>query len=511
MFRKRQKRNISFGIRTQLMLGLVGVLFVSALFLYWMLDQRLTEGREAQITQELERVRETTELYVRQMLILNEANNDARSFVALAEDISQELGSYGRYEVSVYSRQGTLCAGGKKGPEEPDDKSPDRSRDLEEAVKGNTAYMLNYQADDRLMVYFSIPIMVEEKSLGIIRYHMDYTTLWQQGRETERTVFSTAAAVFAAAFLLLYLLLGGMLKPIQKLTKVSRQMSEDLKGDEINAELLAELTVSARRDEVGELSRDYSAMLNRLGEYIQKMKDDREQILTLLNSRQEFYNNVTHELKTPLTTIQGYAQLIEADGGRDQELLEKGVEHILHESTRLHQMVLELLEMADKNFTETFVPVDLGALARSVAEAMEIKANRYECHIRLNLGEELFVLGLEEKLRQVLINLIDNAIKYGESGAVIGICGKKGQNKVLLSVTNRGGGIQKEQAKHIFEPFYRVDKEYSREQGSAGLGLSICKKIMDEHHAKIWVESEEGGSTTFFLLFREENGEEERP
>ncbi|MBS6196535.1 MAG: HAMP domain-containing protein [Clostridiales bacterium] len=490
------------GIRLQLTVGLAGVFLVSTFFLYWMLDVRIEERREEQITQEVEIIRETTGIYVRQVLILNEANNDIDSFEMLAGDIMQELEGAGRYGVSVYSNEGKLYAGRSANQEEK------KSGDMKEAMKGNAAITLDYGGEGELTVYFSLPVIVEEKTLGIIRYEMDYTTLWQQGRQMERMVLNTTALVFAAAFLLLHFLMGGILKPIQKLTKVSRKISADLKGNRIDAELLAQLPDSGRRDEVGELSRDYSAMLSRLGEYIQRIKDDREQILKLLNSRQEFFNNVTHELKTPLTTIQGYAQLIESDGGSDRELTEKGVGHILHESTRLHQMVLQLLEMGNRSFADPPCPVDLGKIAVSVAEAMEIKANRYGCHICLKLDENLVVSGWEEKIRQVLINLIDNAIKYGEGDAPIVIRGVREERRVMMSVTNRGRGIPEEQLAHIFEPFYRVDKEYSREQGSAGLGLSICKKIMEEHGAEIRAVSDPGVYTTFLLVFERTDGEE---
>lgn len=132
--------------------------------------------------------------------------------------------------------------------------------------------------------------------------------------------------------------------------------------------------------------------------------------------------------------------MIEADGGSDRELTQKGVGHILHESTRLHQMVIQLLEMSDKSFAEAPVLLDLGKVAVSVAEAMEIKANRYGCHIRLKLEEGLMISGWEEKIRQVLINLIDNAIKYGEGDSPIAVRGIKNQKNVILSVTNREKG-----------------------------------------------------------------------
>ena len=108
-------------------------------------------------------------------------------------------------------------------------------------------------------------------------------------------------------------------------------------------QMLAQLADSGRRDEVGELSRNFSVMLETIGSQLEKMQADKEQIVSLLGSRQEFYNNMTHELKTPLTTIQGYAQLMEADRGADPKLTSQGLSQILQESTRMHRMVLPLL------------------------------------------------------------------------------------------------------------------------------------------------------------------------
>lgn len=511
MYRKknRENRKIRFGIRIQMTAGLFAVLLVSGIFLYWLTDSQLEKSREDQIIRDLQTVRENTEIYVRQLLILNEANNDEESFNSLAETIVQEMyGSSGRYELEAYSRDGKLLAYNYRENHGNDQSGQDA--ELLEAVNGNSAFTLMYSEEGRLEVWFAMPVIVAERNVGVIRYCMDYTELWQQGEEMKGIIIRVAAAIFAAAFFLIFLLLNRIIKPVQRLTKVSRRMSLDLEQDEVNTELLAGLASSARRDEMGELSRDYSAMLNKVGQYIQKMQDDRDQILKLLNSRQEFYNNVTHELKTPLTTIQGYAQLIEEDQGRDTELVKKGVGHILHESTRLHRMVIQLLEMADRPGRQEMEKVDMGNLIRSVSEAMEIKANRYGAHIRLKLEQGLFVCGQEERLRQVFINLIDNAVKYGEEGTEIQIFGERRQkDRVRFFVSNKGKQMNQEELKYIFEPFYRADKEYSREQGSAGLGLPICQKIMREHNGAIWAENRPEGQIAFFLLFPEWEGRQE--
>lgn len=131
---------------------------------------------------------------------------------------------------------------------------------------------------------------------------------------------------------------------------------------------------------------------------------------------------------------------MEEDQGADRQLTKQGLSQILQESTRMHQMVLQLLEMSDKSIYMEKRPVNLAALARNVAQALEIKAARYEMGIETSLPEELWTYGVEDRLRQVLINLVDNAIKYGDSRASIRISGMERNGFVWLFVRNRGKG-----------------------------------------------------------------------
>ena len=257
-----EKRTIRFGIRMQMTAGLLAVFLVSGIFLYWMTDRQLTGSREEQIIRELQSVRENTEIYVRQLLILNDANNDQESFNNLAETIVQEMyGSSGRYELAAYSEDGELLAYNYRKNHSDDQEGG--TAELQEAVNGNTAFTLVYSEEGTLEVWFAMPVIVAEKNVGIIRYCMDYTELWRQGEQMKEIIIRVAIAIFAAAFFLIFLLLNRIIKPIQRLTKVSRQMSQDLEQDEVNTELLAGLADSARRDEVGELSRDYRGSISR--------------------------------------------------------------------------------------------------------------------------------------------------------------------------------------------------------------------------------------------------------
>jgi signal transduction histidine kinase len=459
---------------------------------------KLWQSLEAQIIRELQGRQENTLIYIRQLLMLQGANNDEEGYKQIAEDIVRELRILGGQGFSVLDTRGQYLSGNRQIQEDP------AGTDLAEAVRGNAAFTMTYPNADTMLVYLSMPVTIEERTIGIIRYRMDTSGLYVQIRQNERLIYQVTAIVYALIFLLLAFFLNRLLVPVGKLTEITRQIVRDLPKEQVDMQMLAQLADSGRQDEVGDLSRDFSVMLETIGSQFRKMQADKERIISLLGSRQEFYNNMTHELKTPLTTIQGYAQLLEADHGADAQLSSQGLRQILQESTRMHQMVLQLLDMSDKAIYMEMRPVNLSAIAKSVAEALEIKARRYEMRIDTDLPDPLWTSGVEERLRQVLVNLVDNAIKYGDSHSSILLSGSRRKGYVWLFVRNRGRGLAPEEQERIFEPFYRVDKTYSREQGSSGLGLSICRKIMDEHEGLIGVKSRQNSQTIFYIRLREE-------
>ena len=494
MFHKKELYH--FGLWRQMAAVLLAVFVAGGCLLYGGIQMQLYRNQEEQIAQNLQNIQETTEIYVRQLLMLNHANNDTKSYEAIAGDIVRELHVLSTSGLSVLDPEGTYLDGTmqllEQGPTE----------DLTQAINGKAAFTMTYPSADTMLVYFSMPVRIEEKTIGIIRYQMDTSALYLQGKHTQYLVCQMAASVFVVIFLLLAFLMSRVLSPVQKLTRISGQVVQDLTTQQVNMKTFAQLADSRRQDEIGEWSRNFSVMLERISTQFQNMQEDKERIVRLLGSRQEFYNNMTHELKTPLTTIQGYAQLMEADQGADPGLTRQGLHQILQESTRMHQMVLQLLEMSDQSDYMEPYPVNLSQVSENVAQALRIKAKRYEMQIETDFTEDLWVQGIGERLRQVLVNLVDNAIKYGDSRTTISVRGYKEGGDILLSVCNFGKGLCTEEQERIFEPFYRVDKNYSRERGSSGLGLSICKKIMEEQKGSIAVQSVPGQQTTFTIRLR---------
>lgn len=491
-------RKFRFGIRLQMMLVILLLFLAGSGILYGGIHARLWQSLESQIMRELQSRQENSLIYIRQLLMLAGANNDEEGYRQIAEGIVQELRVLGGRSLCVLDTQGQYISGNQQILME------GSGDDLRQAMAGNAAFTMTYPDSDTMLVYFSMPVVIEERTLGIIRYRMDTSQLYMQISQNERLVYQSTAIVFALIFLLLAFFINQLLVPVWKLTEITRQVVRDLSREQVDMQMLAQLADSGRGDEVGELSRNFSVMLETIGTQLTKMQKDKEQIISLLGSRQEFYNNMTHELKTPLTTIQGYAQLMEADQGADEQLTKQGLSQILQESTRMHQMVLQLLEMSDKSIYMEKHSVNLASLGQSVAQALEIKAARYEMTIQTDFPEELWTWGVEDRLRQVLINLVDNAIKYGDSHTAIRVSGMSRKGYVWLFVRNQGKGLAPQDQERIFEPFYRVDKAYSREQGSAGLGLSICRKIIEEHQGLIGVKSKPGAQTVFYIRLKEE-------
>jgi two-component system phosphate regulon sensor histidine kinase PhoR len=239
--------------------------------------------------------------------------------------------------------------------------------------------------------------------------------------------------------------------------------------------------------------------IDSLSREVQKFAENKqEQIknLTLREGyRREFLGNVSHELKTPLFTVQGYLLTLSDGAIDDKEVSQKYLERANKGVERLIAIVKDLdliskLESADLNLNKQ--PFDIIELIKGVFELLEMKAKKRNISLLLDKQYEypLIVIGDIERYEQVLTNLLVNSIKYGKvSGTTIVSVGPFKNNKVLVNVKDNGEGISVENQARIFERFYRVDQSRSREQGGSGLGLSIVKHITEAHNEQIYVKS----------------------
>ncbi|WP_435373563.1 ATP-binding protein [Staphylococcus nepalensis] len=225
----------------------------------------------------------------------------------------------------------------------------------------------------------------------------------------------------------------------------------------------------------------------------------------LENLRREFVANVSHELKTPITSIKGFAETL-LDGAKDDaQTLNDFLEIISKESNRIETLVYDLLDLShveQQTQLET-EPTSLSEIAETTIKNMQNIAENKNITIVNEINRDIIIEANKDKVSQVALNLLSNAISYSKVSEEVIVRVFKEGNKRILEVQDFGIGISEQDQKHIFERFYRVDKARSRDSGGTGLGLSITKHIMEAHHGRINVFSEPEKGSTFRVTFFE--------
>ena len=218
-------------------------------------------------------------------------------------------------------------------------------------------------------------------------------------------------------------------------------------------------------------------------------------------NRKEFTANVSHELKTPLQSIIGSAELLENDLVKPEDT-KRFVGNIKNEATRLVSLINDIIRLSqlDEDSEPVTESVDLYDVANEVVEILTVSAAKKQVELHLN-GESCVMKGIRRYLYEIIYNLCDNAIRYNKDGGKVIVDLKNKDSNIILSVSDTGIGIPAEHQSRIFERFYRVDKSHSKETGGTGLGLSIVKHAVAYHGGKIKLESTVNVGTTITVCF----------
>ena len=255
------------------------------------------------------------------------------------------------------------------------------------------------------------------------------------------------------------------------------------------------------------ITTDMATLTKEIDKYAKDKKLEIETLKVREEYRKEFLGNVSHELKTPLFTVQGYLLTL-IDGALDDEKISKrylerankGVERLIYIVKDLD--MITRLEVGDLSLNKEYF--DIVELVQNVFDLLEMKASKKKITLTFDMEYKnpIMVNADRERIQQVLTNLIVNSIKYGsEKGTTEISIENLIKNKVIVRVTDNGEGIAKEHLTRIFERFYRVDKSGSRKEGGSGLGLSIVKHIIEAHDERIYIESQvDVGSEFSFSL-----------
>ena len=255
-----------------------------------------------------------------------------------------------------------------------------------------------------------------------------------------------------------------------------------------------------------EIYEELEPLMKRIDVQQKQLKADRAALEKTEQIRQEFTANVSHELKTPLQAISGYAELIKA-GIVKPEDIKPFAEKIYSESHRLSTLVediIDLTKLDNGGYGYQWEETDLYRIAENVIDSLESEAETQR--VKLNLeGSSTKLYGVAQLLHSIVYNLCDNAIKYNHENGEVNIKLAKDAERVVLTVSDTGIGIPKECIDRIFERFYRVDKSRSKEVGGTGLGLSIVKHAALIMNADVSLDSKEGKGSTFTISFPERN------
>ena len=364
--------------------------------------------------------------------------------------------------------------------------------DVNKALAGNEDYSFSIssiiETKDHIMSV-SVPLKVNNVVEGVVRYSVSLN-------KADSAIFRVVFMIFIGGLVILLICLlislrfaDSLIRPIQDLKKTANQLAQGNYNIKLENEKLHD-------DEIGDLVRTFDHMAKEIDK-TRKLKE-------------EFISSVSHELRTPLTSIKGWSETLGYEGISREEL-DLGLGIIQDETERLITLVEELLDfsrLASDRIRLQIDTVNVVKLAKDVVNQLGVKASEKNITLLTEFNtkerEIADIQGDKNRLKQVLINLVQNALKFTEEGGYVVVRLSQGDEYTTFSVVDNGIGIKQENLDKVLEKFFQEDYHKS----GSGIGLAIVKKIVEDHKGKIWAESVEGEGTTMHLNLLKAKDEE---
>ena len=367
--------------------------------------------------------------------------------------------------------------------------------DKMEVLYSNKQYQLLKKTDTRLdSEYLVLVGVLENGDMVLMRTAVE--SIRESAAISNRFLLFAGAAAIVASILVAFFTTRHITKPLQQLTDISKRMV-DL---DFNAKYESDQSNSYEVEELGNhinrLSENLERTISELKTANVELQDDIEKKIQIDEMRKEFLSNVSHELKTPLALIQGYAEGLQECINDDAESREFYCEVIIDEADKMNRMVKKLLTLNQLEFGNDQVIMerfDMTELIRGVANSTKILMEQKGIRLELENSEEAWVWGDEFKVEEVITNYMSNAINHADGEKLIRVFYTRSEDKLRVSVFNTGQPIPEEDIEEIWVKFYKVDKARTREYGGSGIGLSIVKAIMDSFHQRCGVINHEDG------------------
>jgi signal transduction histidine kinase len=357
-------------------------------------------------------------------------------------------------------------------------------KELDAALQGQKNFILRRDEDKKHYLFITDILEIDEEKI-ILSFIKDISHIDEQRRE--QYLFFIRVGIIGLFFvaIIIWFISKFVIKPIEELSKTAQNIASG------NYDKRVKVT---RSDEVGFLAEQFNIMASEIEQKIKQL--EKESV-----SKQSFIDNLTHEIRTPLTSIIGYAEFLQKID-YDPEIFYKSLKYIQSEGSRMLKLantltdVILLREKALQLEENRVLPI-----LYEIRDIMKVKAEEKGVQIKVQ-GEETRLLLDKDLFKGALINLVDNALNASYQGKEIIMGIEKEQNTVTVFVQDEGKGMEDWETKKVKEPFYRVDKSRSRKEGGLGLGLAITHQIVEGHGAELGIKSQPGRGTTVSIIFK---------
>jgi len=350
-------------------------------------------------------------------------------------------------------------------------------RALKNASQGNITFETTKAFGKHPLRMVTVPVIQGRRIINIVQVATSLEEVEEALKALLLILWITVPSVLAFASLGGLFLANKALKPVDEITKTARMIT--------SRSLDQRIKLKKTRDEIGRLAETFNDMISRLGRSFKQIR--------------QFSADASHELRTPLTILKGEIEVGLRKRRRPEEY-RKILDSNLDEVNHMTQIVDDLLFLSKADMGEIHLQKDRINLTELVSEiGTQVQVIAMAKNIRLHISNDsgVAVIGDRFRLRELLLNLVDNGVKYTSEGGEMRISVERDNGRVKLCVSDNGIGIAPEDQPHIFDRFFRVDKARSREAGGSGLGLSICKWIAEAHGGEISVESGVGKGSLF--------------